>query len=142
MSDLEQANRMSLMAGKDLQALKGMGDEEVFPIEIFGFHVQQAVEKTLKAWLCCLGKTYPKIHDLDELVALLEDAGQALPEEFAPLVEYTDFATTFRYEAYAEFGGESSRVETADTVDRFVGHVGSLMRRAEQTKKKMASEDK
>lgn len=135
MSDLEQANSMLVMARKDLQALKGMGDEDVFPVEIYGFHVQQAVEKVLKACLCCLGKSYPKIHDLDELAALLKDAGTEVPGEFTSLLEYTDFATTFRYEAYAEFGGVSDRTEVADTVDRFVAYVAEMVREGEKAKK-------
>ena len=114
MSDLEQANSMLVMARKDLQALKGMGDEDVFPVEIYGFHVQQAVEKVLKAWLCCLGKSYPKIHDLDELAALLKDAGTVVPGEFTSLLEYTDFATTFRYEAYPAAGAGARRQPAVD----------------------------
>ena len=130
MSDLEQAKNMLLMASKDLQALKGMGDEEVFSVEIYGYHVQQAVEKTLKAWLCYLGKTYPRTHDLDELVALLQDAGQGVSDEFASLAEYTDFATTFRYEAYTEFGSAGDRTGIADKVSRFVASVRDLIGQA------------
>lgn len=67
------------MAERDYRALCGMDDVVVFSDEIFGFHVQQAVEKALKAWLSHLGVSYPKRHDLDELAALLEDAGQTIP---------------------------------------------------------------
>jgi hypothetical protein len=40
---------MLRMAYKDLNALTGMLDKSLFAYEIFGFHVQQAVEKALFA---------------------------------------------------------------------------------------------
>ena len=64
MKDLEQARLMLKMSTKDYKALAGMLDLEVFEDEIFGFHVQQAVERALKAWLASLGVEYPKTHDL------------------------------------------------------------------------------
>ena len=80
MTDLDQARNLLGMAEKDLRALQGMQDVQVFSSEVFGFHVQQAVEKTLKAWLCCLGIAFPRIHDLDELAAMLEKAGRPIPD--------------------------------------------------------------
>ncbi|MBM4026372.1 MAG: HEPN domain-containing protein [Planctomycetes bacterium] len=80
MRDLEQAGSLMAMAERDHRALRGMEDPAVFSEEIFGFHVQQAVEKALKAWLCALGVPFPRTHDLDELGVLLEQAGQKIPE--------------------------------------------------------------
>lgn len=51
MADLEHANSLLRMAYKDFNALLGMQGNVLFADEIFGFHVQQAVEKALKAWL-------------------------------------------------------------------------------------------
>lgn len=45
MSDIKQANAMLAMARRDIKALGGMHDAGIFADEIFGFHVQQAVEK-------------------------------------------------------------------------------------------------
>ena len=59
MSDRKQARELIEAAERDLSALRGMGDAGVFADEIFGFHVQQAVEKSFKAWLALLGETYP-----------------------------------------------------------------------------------
>ena len=75
MSDIKQAQAMLRMAHRDLSALKGMQNAEVFADEIFGFHVQQAVEKSLKAWLCAIGITYPFTHQISRLLVLLRDAG-------------------------------------------------------------------
>ena len=46
--DIEHARMMFSMAYKDLKAMNGMKDEEIFDDEIFGFHAQQSVEKMLK----------------------------------------------------------------------------------------------
>lgn len=54
MADFEHARAMLRMAHKDFNALTGMLDNALFADEIFGFHVQQAVKKALKAWLCTL----------------------------------------------------------------------------------------
>ena len=49
MADLEHARSMLRMAHRDFNALVGMQSNLLFADEIFGFHVQQAVEKGLKA---------------------------------------------------------------------------------------------
>ena len=45
MSDVKQARTLVGAATRDLLAIRGMSDPEVFADEIFGFHVQQAAEK-------------------------------------------------------------------------------------------------
>lgn len=111
------------MAGKDHRALLAMLDPDGVDVEIFGFHLQQAVEKGLKAWLCLLDARFPKKHDLRELGSLLSKAGATLPEPFIPLLGFTDFATTFRYDAYPDFDEEIDRATTSELVERFIAHV-------------------
>lgn len=41
------------------------------------YHLQQAVEKTLKAFLECVGVTVPNTHDIDKLVRMSRDNGSA-----------------------------------------------------------------
>ncbi len=48
MADPKQADAMLRMARREYTALKGMVDAAVFADEIFGFHVQQAVDVALK----------------------------------------------------------------------------------------------
>jgi HEPN domain-containing protein len=62
MADIKQAAAMLRIAHRDLAALRGMADVAVFADEIFGFHAQQAIEKSLKAWMCALGLSYPFAH--------------------------------------------------------------------------------
>lgn len=97
MADLEQACSMLRMAHKDFNALIGMQENPLFADEIFGFHVQQAVEKTLKAWLCIVDGVYPMTHELSLLLALLENQGEEV-EMYWPLIQYTIFAVQARYE--------------------------------------------
>ncbi len=75
MSDLKQARALLEAGAKDVSALRGMGDEALFADEIFGFHVQQAAEKLLKAWLASLGEIYPLSHDLASLLDMLRKRG-------------------------------------------------------------------
>ena len=98
MADLEHAGSLLRMAHKDFNALIGMQGNSLFADEIFGFHVQQAVEKALKAWLCiCGGGGYPMTHELARLFTLLENQGAEV-EPFWSLVQYTMFAVQARYE--------------------------------------------
>lgn len=95
--DFKQAHAFMRVARRDLAALAGMLDKAVFADEIFGFHAQQAIEKSLKAWLCALGQTYPFTHDLNRLLVLLQASG-------APIAalwwadEFTTYAQQARYE--------------------------------------------
>lgn len=86
-------------AEEDLSALRRMeGDEDGFSGRIFGYFVQQAVEKTLKAWLAHLGQPYPLTHDLSRLidrVSLLDSEVQS----FDDLAEFSPFAGRLRYGA-------------------------------------------
>lgn len=97
MADFEHARALLRMAHKDFSALTGMLDNALFADEIFGFHVQQAVEKSLKAWLCIRDIAYPPTHDLARLLTLLENAGADV-EQFWPLIQFTIFTVQARYE--------------------------------------------
>jgi HEPN domain-containing protein len=64
-------------------------------------HLQQAVEKALKAWLALKRIDYPKTHDLNPLLGLLEDQGERI-EPFWSLLELNPFGVQFRYELAGE----------------------------------------
>lgn len=130
MSDIDDARLMQTKAKQDLSALCGMMDTTIFAEEIFGFHAQQAVEKSLKAWLALIGVDFPLIHDLEELFALLKDQGQAVPDIFQSLVDLTDFSVQFRYDTYIDFEDELDRNEIIQKVQNFVDHVEQLLNNA------------
>ena len=125
MSDPEHARMLLDMARKDLEALRGMYDAAVFAEEVFGFHAQQAVEKAVKAWLSLLGVGYPKTHDLETLISMAEESGGDLPGPLGELVDLTDFAVQYRYEAFEDLGEDIDRQDLAARVEelvRFVEH--------------------
>ena len=127
MKDLEQARNFLSIASRNYRALCGMEDPEIFSSEIFGFHVQQAVEKALKAWLCVLGVPFPRTHDLDELSALLEEAGQKIPKFLQILLEFTDFAVAFRYDAFPDLESDIDRDVCIDQVGRLLQHIQQIL---------------
>ena len=96
MNDPEQVRMLIQAAERDLSALRGMRDVDVFADEIFGFHVQQAVEKSFKAWLALLGETYPTTHNLARLLEALR-ARDPEAARFKELIEYTPYAVRLRY---------------------------------------------
>jgi len=99
MPDREYAKDLLIMARKDFDALRGMLSSEFFADEIFGFHAQQAIEKSLKAWLVLLSIDFPLTHDLSRLIALLEDARADSVTTYLPLVEFNVYAVQARYQA-------------------------------------------
>ncbi|MBF0107640.1 MAG: HEPN domain-containing protein [Magnetococcales bacterium] len=86
-------------AGRDLQAIANMQDAERFPDEIFGLHAQQAVEKSLKAWLAHRDQDVPRTHNLRLLLVLLNQSGEDVTGE-RDFIDLTAFAVQFRYEAW------------------------------------------
>ena len=82
-------------AERDLLTLQGMTAS--VPEEAFGFHVQQAAEKSFKAWLALRSETYPLTHNLELLLDRLADQGVAM-KPFQQLIGYTPYAVEFRYE--------------------------------------------
>lgn len=94
MSDIKCAKLMYRAAERDILTLRSM--TAGVPVESFGFHVQQAAEKALKAWLALLGETYPLTHSIEILLDLLDDRDAAV-ETFRSLIDYTPYAVEFRY---------------------------------------------
>jgi HEPN domain-containing protein len=61
------------------------------------FDTQQAVEKSLKAVLLARRIPFRFVHDIAELLTLLENEGVFLPEEIRAAAELTDYAVESRY---------------------------------------------
>jgi hypothetical protein len=73
-------------------------DPSVFREGAWGFWLQQAVEKALKAWLLHLGEDEPPLtHDLRRLLRLLAARG-AVASEWNDLGVLTVYAVQFRYD--------------------------------------------
>lgn len=98
MQDLRHARLMLKMAEMDLQAIGNMRDPVQFADAIFGFHVQQATEKLLKAWLSLSGTAFSRTHDLRLLLALVADQDARDITPFQDLEDLTDYGVQFHYD--------------------------------------------
>jgi len=101
--------------------------DEKIDDEIIGFHAQQAVEKSLKAWLAHTGTDYPKIHSLETLLELLNAKGICLPPNLSDVSRLTPIATVFRYEDLP-VAGSFDRQESLRMVRDVLAHVGHAIR--------------
>jgi HEPN domain-containing protein len=97
MKDLKAARELAERAKIDLAALREIAGNPRVADEIFGFLAQQAVEKSMKAWLALLGRRYPVTHNLHQLARELKDAGVSVAG-YGDLSSLSPFAVQFRYE--------------------------------------------
>lgn len=123
MRDLKCAEVLCAAAERDLLTVLSMTDAA--PVESVGFHLQQAAEKALKAWLAMLGETFPLTHNLATLLGLLSDCGVE-PKAFEPVTDLTRYAVEFRYEAASDADREQVAVTRA-TVSGLVAEVRRLL---------------
>ena len=128
-SDADHARQLLAMAETDHTALTNMLNAEKFPEQIFGFHAQQAIEKTLKAWISLLRRPYPKTHDVSVLVGVLREAGANLGS-FQRLEDYTVFAVQYRYESYDTDDEPLDRAEVIKEVAGLLSHVRQAIKSA------------
>jgi HEPN domain-containing protein len=70
-------------------------------LEDLCFHAQQAAEKAIKALLIKYGVEFPYVHDIAELLTLLEKASRAIPENIKQGERLTRFAVFTRYPGIA-----------------------------------------
>ncbi len=102
MSPTDTPHELLELAKKDYKAAMILARAEDPQTDAAGFHLQQAVEKSLKAWLALKGAAYPRTHDLSLLLGLLEDHGQSIESSLWSLLELNPFAVQFRYELPGE----------------------------------------
>jgi len=66
-------------------------------IEVIMFHLQQSAEKCLKSILSFNEIYFPKVHDLEVLIKLVEDNKIPLKIDSDVLIDLSDFAVEGRY---------------------------------------------
>jgi HEPN domain-containing protein len=94
---LEQYKVFILKAKQDISLVhEVLGNNNVAP-EIMLFHIQQSVEKLIKALFSYHSVRFSKTHDLDELVDLALEHGIALPPLMEKLTELSPYAVEGRY---------------------------------------------
>lgn len=72
------------------------------PEPSWGFHVQQAIEKGLKAWILLMDGSPPMTHDLADLLELLHYLGVDV-DRFRCFSRFTVFAVQLRYDDEPSF---------------------------------------
>ena len=72
------------------------GDKEL-DLEVVFFHLQQTVEKLLKALLSFMQVNFPKIHDLEELLNLISQNNINLQTDYEKLTDLGDYTVEGRY---------------------------------------------
>ncbi len=77
---LQHAHRLLRKARSDLAAAHALAGDADQADDVVGFHVQQAVEKSVKAVMASLGLDYPRTHDIDYLVRQLTKHDVAVPD--------------------------------------------------------------
>jgi HEPN domain-containing protein len=102
-ASMAEADALALVAiaRRDLQAAHGMTDTTMFHEAVWGFQVQQTIEKALKAWLYLYGVEPPFTHDLVALLKLLNQSGIDIAP-YRDLARFTDFAVLIRYDDQPE----------------------------------------
>jgi HEPN domain-containing protein len=96
-ADNPQIQNLSIASARDERSLTFALDDEVF-----GFHVQQAVEKLLKLLITAHGVRYPFTHALSKLADQLAGLGETVPEFPMTWKELTEYALETRYEVGVE----------------------------------------
>lgn len=81
--------------------LLARSEEEGIYLEDLCFHAQQAAEKAIKALLIRHDVEFPYVHDIAELLTLLEKAGHRIPESLRRVETLTRFAVFTRYPGIA-----------------------------------------
>ena len=127
MTDLSEARSLLNVAHRDLRAVSGMVDSpSLFADEIFGFHVQQAAEKALKAWISALDETFPFTHDLIALLRIIEGKGYEI-SNFLAIATFNDFAGPLRYSESDEEVEPLDREASLDIVETLYQHVDKFI---------------
>jgi HEPN domain-containing protein len=126
-SNKENSRIMLEAAERDLRAISSMLNKIDFAEEIFGFHAQQAVEKSVKAWLSLLNVEYPRTHDLSFLFTLLIEVDSSAAA-FKNLTEFNPYAVQFRYETYDDMDEPLDRFETCSRISKLFHKVETLVK--------------
>ena len=126
MSDLKCARTLVLAAERNLELVEILLEHEGGSDEVFGFHVQQAVERLLNAWLAIRGESYPPTHDLEQLFEALARGGVDLGT-FRSLSDYTPFAVIHRYEALGAQEPPMGRAQAASRTTTLLARVREFL---------------
>ena len=84
-------------ADDDMAAARVLMDKDAAHSNTVAFHCQQAAEKYLKAFLVWHEIDFPKTHDLDQILDLVETTDAALAEALRDAIVLTRYGVELRY---------------------------------------------
>jgi len=96
-------------------------------LESLCFHVQQAVEKSIKAVLISRGIPFPRTHNIDSLIGLLP-VDVPLPPDDADVAELTEYSVTVRYPGLEEPISEDEYREAVRLAEAVVKWAEEILR--------------
>jgi HEPN domain-containing protein len=100
--EADEIARWLRKAQHDLTAARRLLTPDCVEFDVVAFHCQQAVEKSLKAFLVAHRVEFEKIHDIRRLLDLCAAIDADFNELRASAEPLTIFAVTFRYPGPAE----------------------------------------
>jgi HEPN domain-containing protein len=113
-------------AKSNLTRAKQPKPDEVYWEDIC-FDAQQAAEKSLKALLIRRDIPFRFVHDIGELVSLLQKSGMQIPSDVQEAVELTEYAVEARYPGPFEPVTESEAETAIERATAVVDWVQSLI---------------
>jgi HEPN domain-containing protein len=96
-SHLASAEEWFIRAERDLIHAEQSLTNAIVINEAIVYHTQQAAEKALKGYLTARGQTFPKIHDVAQLVTTAATIDQRFAAYFNHAQALAPYATDFRY---------------------------------------------
>lgn len=127
MAPAETSSGFLKIAKRDLRAAMAMVDSSTFEEVTWGFHLQQAIEKALKAWLLVFTPEQPPFsHNLRLLFQMLRDQGAPV-EPFVRLSRFTLFAVVSRHDEEPDLE-HLDRAAWNQLSAELLAHVASLIR--------------
>ena len=116
----DYANLLLNKAKQDALLFDKLIDDNEISDEILGFHIEQAIEKSLKCILVFNNISFRKTHDIRELLDLIHDHNIQLPDTFNTIDEWTPYAVQYRYDDIntdtATFDRKNARVTMWDLI--------------------------
>lgn len=96
-SHLASAAEWFMRAERDLIHAEQSRTNTIVINEAIVYHTQQAAEKALKGYLTARGQTFPKIHDVSQLITSASTIDQRFAAYFSHAQALTPYAFEFRY---------------------------------------------
>ncbi len=97
-------------------------------LEDLCYDAQQAAEKAIKALLIHLGIRYPYTHDLAQLLTLVEQSGQSVPDDIKQTAALSDYAVETRYPGPAEPVTDEEYYEAVTIAEKVVLWVENIIK--------------